>query len=1028
MALTQADLAKLNAQHEAVQKELFDIVTKRGVSAEQREIDNARINVLNKRAADIVKQQRSAQGIVDDTPSKPAPKPRDTSTATQNISPAETDNLNALQAKKAELQRKATALINAQKQGQPPNPEIRKLQNQATAIEEQQNKIIAKGSKPPGEPLLNQQGANVGEPSQISENNRQADALLAGAGGREGRVPGGGFGMAEPDTSRGSPDVIPDRRSLPDGPVLPNELHQYPSYTYGISLHLLTDQEYNEIVSKQNFKPTRVLISSAGRHDTNTFPRSPFFNEDFYFDDLEIDTVIVPNAVTSNTNAIKLAFTIIEPYGFSLIDRLIEAAKDLKLGTYLGMPYLLEIDFFAHNDAGEIVGKLSNISKRIPIRLLTMDVQASAKGTEYRITASPFGHSAFDATTITVPDHMEIVAGSIGEFFGTNNAEIDQAADRDDATREVPNSPFGTTESIGPAAPKVNNKYQRHKSLSDALNAYYLDLKIKNLALTNDRYYFKFDKEILENQGFASIDLGLVKAKNMKMASSKDANSIRVSNVPNGASSDAFDLKTKAFAINTGTTIEKVITQVVCMSNYIQNQLAVPEDFNGDIVKFKAKLAEIKDKPLGWFRIVPIVTLREWDSRKQAWQRDITYHVQTYQIKNVKMDIAPQQAATSPIKRYDYLYTGKNNDIIDWDLKFNLLYYNAVTVHKNAAAYLSNYGTSHSENSFGSLEETKRIGITQSSKKNDYNLVMPIAYKNIISNDQTLAGTDETTARAMAISDLRQSVTIQEGADMMQVKLKIIGDPAYIKQDDVFYPPTAFDIVDEPDQITDQRLTANGSLRTDYGQLNVRLTFQQPRDIEEDKSLTFSEPSTSLFSGLFLLVSVVSNFSQGVFTQVLNLVRLIDQPDFDSANPTPEASIERVADETATGTEETSTVTDEPSALPPPSADPDEGSKAAEVPAEEADPRVDPNQEDLANINATAPTQTIDSATAPQTTVPLQERISFNEAFRRARAANGGQPGGVFKWNDALYQTNIVGEEYVQNPTPVTYNTTPGNS
>jgi hypothetical protein len=562
---------------------------------------------------------------------------------------------------------------------------------------------------------------------------------------------------------------------------------------------------------------------------------------------------------------------------------------------------------------------------------------------------------------------MEIVAGSLSEFFGSNVAEINQTADRDDSKREVPNGPADTnTNPASSQQASVNTS----KSFSSALNKFYADLKAKNLALSNDRYYFKFDKEILQDEGFTSIDYGKVKPKNMKMSDRTDTTSIRVTNVPGQLSSNDFDKTVKAFSINAGTTIEKVINQVVCMSNYIQQQLAVPEDFNGGLQEFKAKVEENKRNFLNWFRIVPIVTLGEWDGRKQAWQRDITYHVQTYAIKNVKMDIAPQMSATSPVKRYDYLYTGKNNDILDWDLKFNFLYYNAVTVHKNAASFLSNFGVGHSNPK--NLEEIKNTGFKPSKKQvNDYNSVMPMAYKNIISNDHSLAGGDLDTVREQAVADLEQSVLVQQGADMMQVKLKIIGDPSFIKQDDAFYPPTAFDKVDNPDQSTDLRLTPNGSLRTDYGQLIARLTFQQPRDIEEENSLMFTTPSTSLFSGLFLIISVVSNFSNGVFTQVLNLVRLIDQPSFDESNPTPGESPVRVSDETATGNESTEPVPDEPAALPPPTADPNEGSKAAETPAEEAVPPVDPEQKNLANVAATAEEKPISSATVAETPPPV---------------------------------------------------------
>jgi len=59
---------------------------------------------------------------------------------------------------------------------------------------------------------------------------------------------------------------------------------------------------------------------------------------------------------------------------------------------------------------------------------------------------------------------------------------------------------------------------------------------------------------------------------------------------------------------------------------------------------------------------------------------------------------------------------------------------------------------------------------------------------------------------------------------------------------------------------------------------------------------------------------------------------------------------------------------------------------------------------------------------------PKKEPESFGAAFKRNRKKHGG-PGGVFTWNGKQYQTNVKGEKYVKNPTPVNQpisTTTPG--
>jgi hypothetical protein len=45
--------------------------------------------------------------------------------------------------------------------------------------------------------------------------------------------------------------------------------------------------------------------------------------------------------------------------------------------------------------------------------------------------------------------------------------------------------------------------------------------------------------------------------------------------------------------------------------------------------------------------------------------------------------------------------------------------------------------------------------------------------------------------------------------------------------------------------------------------------------------------------------------------------------------------------------------------------------------------------------------------------------MSFGAAFKAARKEQGGA-GGEFTWQGKEYQTNIAGEAYVKNPTPVT--------
>jgi hypothetical protein len=170
-------------------------------------------------------------------------------------------------------------------------------------------------------------------------------------------------------------------------------------------------------------------VASAGRYNNtpgvNQFIRSSYFSEDFYFEDLTTNTVIGTNQHSRNTNAIEFNFNLMEPYGMTLINRLLDQANDpeMQCDNYLDMVYLLQIDFFASDDTGEIVGAIPGTTKRFPIKITQMNIKAGIRGSEYQISAVPYNHMAFEQTSVSTPANFEIAAGSVGEFFqsGTEN-------------------------------------------------------------------------------------------------------------------------------------------------------------------------------------------------------------------------------------------------------------------------------------------------------------------------------------------------------------------------------------------------------------------------------------------------------------------------------------------------------------------------------------------------------------------------------------------------------------------------------
>lgn len=136
-------------------------------------------------------------------------------------------------------------------------------------------------------------------------------------------------------------------------------------------------------------------------------------------------------------------------------------------------------------------------------------------------------------------------------------------------------------------------------------------------------------------------------------------------------------------------------------------------------------------------------------------------------------------------------------------------------------------------------------------------------------------------------------------ADMVGVKMRIIGDPDYIKQDDVFYQGNQTKTENVLNSQVDPRLLpGNGSLIMDDGGVYIQVLFKIPKDIDDSTGfMKYDEGNrNSVFSGLYLVVAVTSTFSQGAFTQELELTRLPRQVAFDYVGSNNNKSMERPAE------------------------------------------------------------------------------------------------------------------------------------
>lgn len=689
-------------------------------------------------------------------------------------------------------------------------------------------------------------------------------------------------------------------------PVLKNILHDFTSYTYRITLYLLTSDDYRILNSQpDSFVPRYILIRSggAGPLATDDTPgKHPDFQEDFYFENLGITTVVGLNSRSKASNAVNIKFDVIEPYGMTLLDRLLSACMTTADSlNYIEQPYLLQIDFIANPDQADQLGARGTIidTKRIPIKLTEFKIKPGINGTTYHVKAIPFGHSAFLESAGAVPVNMSVEASTVGDYFDSReelaklfDSEAAKQEERLESALKSLNDPMLTAEELERLQAKYKAEFSyTTKSFPAAYNTYFKNAAYQEGRYTQPLYQVAFN--IHEDIAKSSI------VDSEKISSTRTTMTDRKENYNNTGSSSAAanpDFKKKnVFNISYGTDIVNLIDRVVSSSEYVKNQVRKYEDeqeknkqqdtnnnadnARSDSTKDQTKKTEEK-APVKWFKIIPNITLGNYDKKSKGFSKFIIYSIMPYETANAyHPDFKFTSVSTSQcVRTYQYFYTGKNQDIIGLDIDFDATFVTGITTFTNKLE--------RTNNSAGS--DVVDVGDDNKKVSDDRGMRLPFRTAPTPADSQMSSGKPKT-AEDYAVSSVARSLySAYPRGDMLNIRLKIIGDPAFIKQDDVYYNPmqkTYASAIDSTRAPGTPPINANANqIIFDTEQVYVQLIVKGTVDINDDigitnKKITLSNGQTAdgSFSGIYKVQIVTSEFSRGKFEQTLDLIRMPDE-------------------------------------------------------------------------------------------------------------------------------------------------------
>lgn len=744
------------------------------------------------------------------------------------------------------------------------------------------------------EELPDDEASNIG-----TEENSPTEADVNDYVARHGADEDDAYNETSSTTTAASPVAGSSAANTTTGNETPkpqqNPLHKYATYTYGLTLFVLSKASYKDLVNgtaSTNWKPTYSLISSAsnfhGVHGKDG-SRHPAFHDDFYFDNLRMSTIIGMNADTRGTNAIDLSFTIIEPYGLTLLDRIIDVSLDKKVDSknYLQQPYLLQIDFYGSDELGKMHTPIPDLQKRIPIKLLEMKIKVGSKGSEYAFKAVPFNHGAMLESTNSTPANFEIGAKTVGDFFGSmeqddmaaqiaakDQARSDEILARgivcDDDGNPLPGVGrvgLGGDEKAYDAAVKTVNAPYNVKSYAGAWNSFQQKAKDTDKIKVANQIAFEIDPDIRDSDivdpskmpyGRSKMEQG----KEVDKAAAQDNNA----EVKNKTPANNFDTKKMLFNVTSGTSIVDVINLVLKNSDYIKRQVVDP-------LTDKNTLPE--ETTVKYFKVIPKVELLDFDTVRNDWGKKTTFYIKKYEYFNSKHPNLPTAKPRGAVKEYNFMYTGKNIDILEFNIDFDTAYYTTIVVNREKAEATS--GAVAADDGEASKDKTKKAPGAGTATP---------ATQQIVGTDATAQSTGADTAKTVLVSNAMKSIYSSSRGDMLNVKLKIIGDPHFIKQDDLYAHPGQSDYADNKVMINP------GSLNMDAAEIFCKINFETPVDMDDKTGLRRDDPKykNSGFSGFYKILKVDSEFSKGQFVQTLDCIRIFDKSDNTPTKPGNERS------------------------------------------------------------------------------------------------------------------------------------------
>lgn len=687
------------------------------------------------------------------------------------------------------------------------------------------------------------------------------------------------------------------------GGKIPNPLDQYASYNYEITLGCLTAFEVNlpDFTYRRREPFITILRSSGGNTRGSRLLFENGGKTEYFIDDLEIDSIIAPTNSTRLTSAHSINFNILEPYSMgNFLEALQVAALTAGHKNYIDAPYVLIIQFKGWDDFGRPVS-VPNTRRAYPLKFVDIRFDVDEGGSKYSVRAIPFNEGAFIDENQSSHTDIQIQGRTVAEMLQTggeslatilNNRELQKvesgnaeianqyvimfpvsSSSAEEALLSTPENNDGATtessadsESSGMRELTEEQKQRLYESITGIVGGevpadFDAELeKIAGIVVRRSQYGEQIREYAEAEENINPIGQSQLVRSNLDGGTQPMATPNLSEDEETPGEFDrcrigrSQDLRCMTFS--PGKRVQDMIEQVVIASEFGRSIATAEADLNGMV---------------DWFRIesqVYLVGGSEQVDRTGEQAKIFVYRVIPYKVHRSNFQ-APTQSSPGilnlmrqAVKEYNYIYTGKNKDIIDFDIRFDLAFFTGVHGDLGQLTSATQQGGAQ-EIAGGNTRSTTTVPDGNSEALPNGRMRPNVPTENrqdgggLVLHPENIIG-----------MNFNENL-VNNPVDLVMVDLQIVGDPYYMAD-------SGIGNYNAPVLGTLQNLTTDGTMAYQESEVDIEINFRTPLDYGPDGWMEFPGLGTQpvrKFNGLYKVIFVKHSLSGGQFTQTLQTIR-----------------------------------------------------------------------------------------------------------------------------------------------------------